>query len=299
MDINFEYYKIFYYVAKYKNITKAAAVLGSSQPNVTRIIKLLEAQLHCRLLSREPRGISLTEKGEALYSHVESACLRLIQAPDRIGQQDTEDVGMIEIGATETALHLFLLDAMREFKGNHPGIRLKVHNHSTPELLRTLLAGRLDFAALTTPFETPDAFYGEDVWSFREIPVGGPHYRYLSEQKIRRDTLAKLPWIGLGKGTATYDFYKNFFISQGMEVELDMEVATSDLMLPLILNNLGIGFVPEALAMPHLANKELVRIPTDFEAPLRAVRLVSERGRSGSAAANIFYQYLKRRRPES
>ena len=38
MDINFEYYKIFYYTAKYKNITKAAAALGSSQPNVTRII---------------------------------------------------------------------------------------------------------------------------------------------------------------------------------------------------------------------------------------------------------------------
>ena len=32
MDINFEYYKIFYYVAKYRNITKAAAALGSNQP---------------------------------------------------------------------------------------------------------------------------------------------------------------------------------------------------------------------------------------------------------------------------
>ena len=38
MDISFEYYKIFYYVAKYENITKAAMVLKSSQPNVTRII---------------------------------------------------------------------------------------------------------------------------------------------------------------------------------------------------------------------------------------------------------------------
>ena len=45
MDINFEYYKIFYYVAKYENITKAATALGSSQPNVTRIMKLLESQL--------------------------------------------------------------------------------------------------------------------------------------------------------------------------------------------------------------------------------------------------------------
>ena len=64
MDINFEYFKIFYYVAKYKNITKAAAALGSNQPNVTRIMKLLESQMNCRLFVREARGIGLTEKGE-------------------------------------------------------------------------------------------------------------------------------------------------------------------------------------------------------------------------------------------
>lgn len=40
MDIDFEYFKIFYYVAKYGNITKAAAALGNSQPNVTRVMKL-------------------------------------------------------------------------------------------------------------------------------------------------------------------------------------------------------------------------------------------------------------------
>lgn len=54
MDISFEYYKIFYYVAKYENITKAAMVLKSSQPNVTRIIHILEDQLDCRLFLREP-----------------------------------------------------------------------------------------------------------------------------------------------------------------------------------------------------------------------------------------------------
>ena len=44
MDINFEYYKIFYFAAKYGSITKAAAVLGSNQPNVTRVIRQLESQ---------------------------------------------------------------------------------------------------------------------------------------------------------------------------------------------------------------------------------------------------------------
>lgn len=42
MDVNFEYYKIFYCVARYSNFTKAANALGSSQPNITRAMNHLE-----------------------------------------------------------------------------------------------------------------------------------------------------------------------------------------------------------------------------------------------------------------
>ena len=45
MNVNFEYYRIFYYVAKYHNFTKAAHTLGSSQPNVTRAMNCLEQQI--------------------------------------------------------------------------------------------------------------------------------------------------------------------------------------------------------------------------------------------------------------
>lgn len=57
MNVNFEYYKIFYFVAKYSNFTKAARVLGNSQPNVTRAMNCLEQQLHCTLFVRTNRGI--------------------------------------------------------------------------------------------------------------------------------------------------------------------------------------------------------------------------------------------------
>ena len=52
MNSNFEYYKIFYYVAKYENLTKAATALKTSQPAVTRTIHKLEGELGCRLFTR-------------------------------------------------------------------------------------------------------------------------------------------------------------------------------------------------------------------------------------------------------
>lgn len=68
MDINFEYYKIFYYVAKYCNFTKAARALGNSQPNVTRAMNNLEQQINSILFIRNNRGVQLTPEGERLYS---------------------------------------------------------------------------------------------------------------------------------------------------------------------------------------------------------------------------------------
>lgn len=68
MNVNFEYYRIFYYVAKYHNFTKAAHTLGSSQPNVTRAMNCLEQQINTTLFVRTNRGIQLTPEGEKLYT---------------------------------------------------------------------------------------------------------------------------------------------------------------------------------------------------------------------------------------
>ena len=68
MNTNYEYYRIFYYVAKYQNITQAAEMLHSNQPNVSRVIKLLEYELGCPLLIRSRRGVTLTPEGQRLYA---------------------------------------------------------------------------------------------------------------------------------------------------------------------------------------------------------------------------------------
>lgn len=54
--MNLDYYKTFYYVALSKNFTKAAELLGNNQPNVTRSMNNLEAELGCRLFARSNRG---------------------------------------------------------------------------------------------------------------------------------------------------------------------------------------------------------------------------------------------------
>ena len=292
MDINFEHYKIFYYAAKYKNITHAAAAMASNQPNVTRILKLLEAELNCKLFLREARGITLTREGERLYEHVEIAVTQLQNAREELAAQASDETGTVEIGATETALHLFLLDALRDFKKQHPKVRIKIQNHTTPEILKKLSYGSLDFAVLTTPFERKK-FAVTDVCSFSEILVGGSGYQKLGNQSRDLRELETYPWVGLGKGTATYELYQAFFLEQHAQIEPDTQAASSDLLIPLIRNHFGIGFVPERMARPLLEARKLVQIPLKCQAPQRRICLAADRGRGGGMTSVKLEKYLQ------
>ena len=292
MDINFEYYKIFYFVAKYRNMTKAAAALGSNQPNVSRIIKLLESQLNCRLFIREARGIRLTQEGELLYSHAESAYQLLKNAQDEITRKDSPNCGTAEIGATATALSLFLLHILHDFRLQYPAIKIKIHNHTTPEILKQLTGGRLDFAAITSPFELPPNYLSVKVLDFMEMLVGGTQYKHLCQNPLALTEFPKYPWIGLGRETATYHLYKDFFAKHKIDIEPDMEVETSSLMLPMIENNLGIGFIPESLAAPLLKEKKLVKIRIDCDMPMHSIHIVCDRKKSKNPAADTLYKYI-------
>ena len=293
MNISFEYYRIFYYVAKYENITKAAMVLKSSQPNVTRIIHILEDQLDCRLFLREPRGLKLTEEGRRLYAHVAIACQHLLDAEDELCRENDICAGTIELGVTETALHLLLLRNLHDFQRTYPDIKIRIQNNTTPEILKALTNGRLDLAIVTTPFELGDTMECEDLMTFREVPASGPDYAALSDHPMTLKEFRHHSIIGLGYGTASYEYYRKVFIEQHLDYEPAMEVATADLVIPLLQNNLGVGFVPEPLATPFFENGSLIPLTLNVPLPSREVKMLWDKSRSQSRAAATFCHYLR------
>lgn len=83
MNISYDSYRVFYYAAKYRSFSQAAAALYSNQPNVTRMIRKLESELGCALFFRSPQGVRLTPEGEKLYTHITSRLRASRQAKRR------------------------------------------------------------------------------------------------------------------------------------------------------------------------------------------------------------------------
>ena len=75
MNISYDSYRVFYYAAKYKSFSQAAAALYNNQPNVTRIIRRLESELRCALFFRSPQGVAPDAGGrKAVCAHC--CCVR-------------------------------------------------------------------------------------------------------------------------------------------------------------------------------------------------------------------------------
>lgn len=78
--INLNLYRVFYYVAKEKSITKAAKKLYISQPAISKSLKRLEEELSIELFYRNLNGVELTEAGKVLYFYIEKAHKDLLMA---------------------------------------------------------------------------------------------------------------------------------------------------------------------------------------------------------------------------
>ena len=148
MDIALDYYRIFEAVARHRSFTRAAEALVNSQPNLTRAVHNLEAELGCRLFLRSSRGVELTPEGEALYAHVTAAMEQLRAGEAELQRQRELRSGMVSIACSETALHAVLLQVLSRFHRENPAIRLRVSNQSAPEAIDALRNGLAELAVV-------------------------------------------------------------------------------------------------------------------------------------------------------
>lgn len=245
MSINLDYYKTFYFVAKYANLTMAARQMGANQPNVTRVIKLLEAQIGNTLFTRGKTGMTLTPSGRRLFEQIYPAIERIANAEYDIKANATLKKGTVALGVTEIALRCFLLPVLGEFHRLYPGVRFRIYNHSTQESVDALKAGLVDMAIVTSPVIPCDNASILELKRFHEVPVCGSLFKSLPRHTITLTELSGLPLISLRHGSASYSFYTEQFAKHGLTFLPDIEAATADQIIPLVHQNLGIGFIPE------------------------------------------------------
>ena len=297
MNISYDYYRVFYYVAKYKSFTGAAKALLNNQPNITRMMKKLEGELGCTLFVRQRHGIILTPEGEKLYAHVSVAFEHILCGEEEIAREKSLQSGMVTVVASEIALHCVLLPVLKVFRKNYPGIRIRILSQSTPQAIDVLKKGLADLAIVTEPFDLPAGIGSKPLRIIREVPVCSTAFSLSPDSTLTEEQIKKYPLIGLGEQTASFRFYSDVFGRMGMSFIPDVEAATADQILPMIKSDLGIGFVPmDFLEKENRENLVILNMTPDI--PTRNICLLKRWDISLSLAASELERRIKDKKKE-
>ena len=295
MNSNFEYYKIFYYVAKYENLTKAATVLKTSQPAVTRTIHQLENELGCRLFTRSKTGMQLTPEGRTFYGYVAAGCAQFFKGENDLSNLISLENGTIYISATETALHCYLFQAMEEFNSLYPNVRFKILNNSTTESVNAVKEGKVDLAFVSANLQVAKPLRMKILRKYHDILISGNRFGELKDdgKEVSLKELVSYPWISLTAETITRRFLNEYFEKNSLTFTPDMELATTDMILPAVRHNLGLGFIPAEFADSELKSGQVFEIKVKEKLPERNIILIYDKEYPQSIAAKEFQKFLK------
>ena len=129
--------------------------------------------------------------------------------------------------------------------------------------------------------------------NFRAITVADVDMRVVMHlQKLSLQDLLQFPLICMEKNTITRQFYQKLFLEHGLSLEPSIETATADQILPLVKHELGLAFLPKAMAKEAIAHGEILCIPLKDKIPKRSVSMIYDARGPRSVAAQTFQKIL-------
>lgn len=289
---NLEYYKVFYHVARCGSLTLAARELSISQPAVSQSLKLLEAGAGARLFVRSARGVKLTKEGELLYTHVARGYEQIELGEKRLRQMLNLELGEIHIGASDMALRFYLLPYLERFHEICPGIRILVSNAPTPETLASLREGKIDFGLVSTPF-AEDGLSCKKAREIEDVFVAGRKFMQYKNRMLDLQELERLPLISLEGKTSTGSYMESFLAQNGVHVNPEFELATSDMIVQFACRNLGVGSVVRDFASGELETGRLFELRFHTMIPKRYICVVTGKDGTLSAASERLLRLME------
>lgn len=278
MDISYELYKVFYYVAVSLSFSEASRKLYISQSAVSQSIKALEKKLNQTLFIRSTKKVQLTPEGEILLRHVEPAINLIRRGEAQILEASTMNGGQIRIGASDTICRYFLVPYLNRFHKEYPNIHIKVTNQTSVKCVDLLENGSVDLIFTNYPNSRLDhSFRIRFLAEFHDLFIASrKYYGELEHQVLSFQELLDYPILMLDRKSTTSEFLHSMFQQHQLDLVPEIELGSNDLLLDLASIGLGIAFVPDFCLSQRL--QELFPIALKSELPSRKLAIVhSER----------------------
>lgn len=271
MNIDYELYRIFYIVAKNRNITRSSKELLISEPAVSKSIKNLEGYLGAPLFTRTKKGVNLTTEGITLYEYISKGIEYFKSGEAKFNELINLESGTIRIGINTTLTKEFLMPYLETFHKLYPNINIEIRTNLTSELKSMLKDGLIDMHILNlTNEETKNDFNIIKCKTITDCFVSNKPIK----EKISIKELNNYPLILQDKNSNTRKFLDDFANKYEITLKPKIEIGSYYLVSEFSRIGLGIGYVTKNYIKNNLDKKELFIVPIKEKIPSREIGIL-------------------------
>ena len=234
------------------NISAAAAALFTSQPGISKQIKLLENELGIEIFVRNGKRITaITEPGKAVLGIAQ----RMLHDADNLTQVSQEfhsqDSGTLTIATTHTQARYALPQVVKQFIKRYPKVKLNLHQGNPTQIAQQVLDGEADIAIATESLALYDELVTLPCYEWHHCVIVPPKHPLLAEKKLTLEKLAQYPIItydfafsGRGKINAAFEAHK-------LTPNIVLTAIDSDVIKTYVELGLGIGILAQMAFIPE------------------------------------------------
>ncbi len=227
------------------NITSAAERLYTSQPGVSKQLKLLEEELGMQLFTRKGKSLSaITTAGEAVIERARAIMQEVDNIRALASDLSGEQEGTLSIGTTHTQARYVLPDVVQALRQRYPKVKLNLHQGTSEQIADLVAAKSVDFAIATGAHDLFDDLVMLPCYHWdRSILVPAGHSLASLGRKLTLQDLAAEPLVTYVFSFAGESSLKRAFAEQNLTPNVVFSARDADVIKTYVKMGLGVGIV--------------------------------------------------------
>jgi len=285
--MDFDQLHTFLEIVRLGSFSRAAEACYRSQPAVSAQIRQMEEELGTKLFDRVASRVTLTVAGKRFAEYARDILDLRRRAMQEMGELNSVPRGELVIGANEASCLYILPTVFGEFKKTYPEVQISIYRTHGAEVVQRVLDSALDFGVAQLPVQ--DRRLERVVIHTDEICLAVPPSHPLARaSQIEAEQLAPYPLL-LPKSGRTRTMLDEFLLPIREQVQVSMELESSEMTKRFVQAGLGLSFVAKGYAQPEIKTGTLKLISVKGR-PSIQLALIYRKDKPLSRAALAFIQ---------
>ena len=258
--MNLHHLKIFYYIAKNGSITKAAKLLGLTQPAVSLQIQDFQSKYNFKLFDTKEKKVYLTTLGKEIFERSSLIFDMENQIETLISDYQNSKAGIITIFSTEPFIYYYLPTIISEFKKKFPNIIPHTYTFNTAKIAEKTINFANDIGIVGHKIEHPKLVTKELLRESLYL-ICHPEHLLSKKRIIMPHDFEAHNFITNEKGAATRRAIDKYAEDNNIELNIIAEFGSPLSIIEMVKQNLGISIVSKKIIAEAVKRKEIVSIP--------------------------------------